>query len=125
MVRLKNRYLLVNILYPELENGRESTNVPDVVTFNQPTTDAFTAGALLKGLRAEIADLFGDYGNGAVAESISGIQKFSYKLKSLLIDFPFPSQIPVSSNVDFHPPSFARTLQDRMGCALTDDFCPC
>jgi ribonuclease P/MRP protein subunit POP5 len=74
MVRLKNRYLLVNILYPEL--GRKQLEgrkkIPDVVEFNQPTTDAFTAGALLKGLKAEIANLFGDYGSGAVSESITG-----------------------------------------------------
>jgi ribonuclease P/MRP protein subunit POP5 len=74
MVRLKNRYLLVNILYPELgrkhrEGGKK---IPDVVEFNQPTTDALTVGALLKGLRAEIANLFGDYGSGAVSESIAG-----------------------------------------------------
>ena len=71
MVRLKNRYLLVNIQYPELEKEKGNTKVPDVVAFNQPTTDALTPGALLKGLRAEIADLFGDYGSGAISESIS------------------------------------------------------
>jgi ribonuclease P/MRP protein subunit POP5 len=74
MVRLKNRYLLVNILYPELGEhhlqGRKA--IPDVVEFNQPTTDALTAGALMKGLKAEIANVFGDYGSGAVSESITG-----------------------------------------------------
>jgi ribonuclease P/MRP protein subunit POP5 len=72
MVRLKNRYLLVNILYPELEDRKGKTKVPDIVEFNQPTTDAFTAGALLKGLKAEIANIFGDYGSGAVCESLNG-----------------------------------------------------
>ncbi|PMD62836.1 uncharacterized protein K444DRAFT_511400, partial [Hyaloscypha bicolor E] len=71
MVRLKNRYLLVNILYPELEDRKGKTKVPDIVEFNQPTTDAFTAGALLKGLKAEIADVFGDYGSGAISESLN------------------------------------------------------
>lgn len=75
MVRLKNRYLLVNILYPELEDRKRKTKVPDVVEFNQPTTDAFTPGALLKGLKAEIANLFGDYGSGAVSESMVGEQQ--------------------------------------------------
>lgn len=77
MVRLKNRYLLVSILYPELEKEQGNHKVPDFVVFNQPTSDALTAGALLKGLRAEIADLFGDYGSGAVSESLSGIHVFS------------------------------------------------
>ncbi|KAH8792887.1 Rpp14/Pop5 family-domain-containing protein [Hyaloscypha finlandica] len=71
MVRLKNRYLLVNVLYPELEDRKGKTKVPDIVEFNQPTTDAFTTGALLKGLKAEIANIFGDYGSGAVSESLT------------------------------------------------------
>jgi ribonuclease P/MRP protein subunit POP5 len=89
MVRLKNRYLLVNILYPELgrkhREGRK--NIPDVVEFNQPTTDAFTVGALLNGLRAEIVNLFGDYGSGAVSESIAGNLLVVLVLESLLICF--------------------------------------
>jgi ribonuclease P/MRP protein subunit POP5 len=72
MVRLKNRYLLVNILYPELEDRKEKTKIPDIVDINQPTADALTAGALLKGLKAEIAIMFGDYGSGAVSESMVG-----------------------------------------------------
>jgi hypothetical protein len=88
MVRLKNRYLLVSILYPELENRKEKSKVPDVVSFNQPTTDAFTQGALLKGLRAEVANVFGDYGSGAVSESISGNSRILLQAKTLIIDFP-------------------------------------
>lgn len=72
MVRLKNRYLLVNILYPELETRNGKTKVPDIVKFNQPTTDKLNAGTLMQGLKAEIANLFGDYGSGAVSESIAG-----------------------------------------------------
>ncbi len=73
MVRLKHRYLLVNILYPELEKIKASANIPDVVVFNQPTTSDLTPQALLRGLRTEISSLFGDYGSGAVSESLSGI----------------------------------------------------
>jgi hypothetical protein len=82
MVRLKNRYLLVNIMYPELESVKGKSKIPDVVAFNQPTTDAFTQGALLKGLRAEVANLFGDYGSGAVSESISGNSRVIFQAKS-------------------------------------------
>lgn len=74
MVRLKNRYLLVNILYPELEKTAilKSSGVPDVVAINQPTTNALTQHALLKGIRAQISELFGDYGSGAVSGSLGG-----------------------------------------------------
>jgi ribonuclease P/MRP protein subunit POP5 len=72
MVRVKHRYLVVNILYPELENVKDRTKVPDIVTFNQPTTDALDTRALLKGLRDSVASLFGDYGSGAISTSLSG-----------------------------------------------------
>lgn len=72
MVRLKNRYLLVNILYPGLENRPVDPKVPDVVVFNQPTTDSLAPQALLRGIKAEVSNLFGDYGSGAIADSISG-----------------------------------------------------
>jgi len=70
MVRLKNRYLLVNILYPELETSQKKANIPDVVAFNQPTSDEMTPGALLKKIQAEVVNLFGDYGAGAISESL-------------------------------------------------------
>lgn len=73
MVRVKNRYLLINILYPELEENASKSKVPDVVTFNQPTTSALNAQALLRGIRAEVAELFGDYGSGAISDSLAGI----------------------------------------------------
>ena len=72
MVRLKNRYLLVNILYPELNHQPKDPKIPHVVIFNQPTTSSLTASALVKGLRAEVAELFGDYGSGAVNERLVG-----------------------------------------------------
>ncbi|TVY30230.1 Ribonuclease P/MRP protein subunit POP5 [Lachnellula hyalina] len=71
MVRIKNRYLLVNILYPELEKGASKSEIPDVISFNQPTTNALNAPTLLRGIRAGVADLFGDYGSGAIASSLA------------------------------------------------------
>lgn len=76
MVRVKHRYLLVNILYPELSKGQEKTKVPDVVAFNQPTTDALNSGALVKGVRDSASSLFGDYGAGAISGSLSGMDFF-------------------------------------------------
>jgi hypothetical protein len=72
MVRLKNRYLLVNILYPGIEHKPVNSKIPDFVVFNQPTTDTLTPQALLRGLKAEISNLFGDYGSGATADSLQG-----------------------------------------------------
>ncbi|KAK0112768.1 hypothetical protein ONS95_014502 [Cadophora gregata] len=76
MVRLKHRYLLVNILYPELEKNQSKSKVPDVVVFNQPTSSSLTNQVLLRGLRAAISSLFGDYGSGAVSESLNGNVKY-------------------------------------------------
>lgn len=73
MVRLKNRYLLVNVLYPTIEKDQAGSKIPDIVSFNQPTTNELTPQTLLKGIRAEVATLFGDFGSGAVSESLAGI----------------------------------------------------
>ena len=71
MVRLKNRYLLVNILYPELQ-GSDSAKVPDLVSLHQPTTDDLSPQLLMKAIREEVKELFGDYGSGAISDSLSG-----------------------------------------------------
>jgi ribonuclease P/MRP protein subunit POP5 len=65
MVRIKERYLLVNILYPS-ELGTKP-GVPDVMVVNQPSADRLTPQSLLRAIRAEVATLFGDYGSGAVS----------------------------------------------------------
>jgi ribonuclease P/MRP protein subunit POP5 len=70
MVRLKNRYLLINILYPGLDTKPLDPKIPDVVVFNQPTTDNLNPQALLRGIKAEVSSLFGDHGAGAIGDSI-------------------------------------------------------
>ncbi|KAI0177472.1 Rpp14/Pop5 family-domain-containing protein [Pestalotiopsis sp. NC0098] len=70
MVRIKERYLLVNILYPtelSAQKTTTTTTTPDLIALNQPTTDKFDRNALLRELRAQVASLFGDYGSGAAA----------------------------------------------------------
>lgn len=62
---------MVNLLYPEATT-LPSTKVPDVVTFNQPTTDELTPQLLIKAIREEVLELFGDYGSGAIAGSLMG-----------------------------------------------------
>ncbi|RMJ07452.1 hypothetical protein CDV36_012938 [Fusarium kuroshium] len=63
MVRIKERYLLVNIIYPP---DPAKPNLPDLVVRHQPTVEKLSPQALLKGIRSEIASLFGDYGSGAL-----------------------------------------------------------
>jgi ribonuclease P/MRP protein subunit POP5 len=75
MVRIKNRYLLVSILYPDPSGSFPSARVPDLVSFHQPTTDALDAHLLTKAIRGEVSALFGDYGTGAIAESLAGTSK--------------------------------------------------
>jgi len=71
MVRIKERYLLVNILYPPEAGKSSQTSLPDFVRVNQPTTDELTAPALTRGIRAQVTEIFGDYGAGVV--SIQGL----------------------------------------------------
>ncbi|RGP78454.1 rpp14 family [Fusarium longipes] len=67
MVRIKERYLLVNIVYPPDPAKAAKSNLPDSVLHHQPTIEKLTPGALIKGIRAEVASLYGDYGSGALA----------------------------------------------------------
>jgi hypothetical protein len=119
MVRLKNRYLLVNILYPELDVGLSKSRIPDVVAFNQATAQALNPQALLKGLRAEIQSLFGDFGSGAVSDSLSG--------RSIIFrtwphcKLTLSSQVSLQRDINLYPTSYTSTLQDRLGGTIYDD----
>ncbi|KAF4975401.1 hypothetical protein FZEAL_7810 [Fusarium zealandicum] len=66
MVRIKERYLLVNIVYPPDTAKAVKSNLPNLVVHHQPTIEKLTPQLLLRGIRAEIAALFGDYGSGAL-----------------------------------------------------------
>lgn len=72
MVRFKERYLLVNILYPEGGPTPKATDkpIPDLLLFNQPTTDYVTPQSLARAIRTQVNTLFGDYGSGAVERSL-------------------------------------------------------
>ncbi|WYZ45198.1 hypothetical protein EsH8_VIII_000514 [Colletotrichum jinshuiense] len=71
MVRIKERYVLVNILYPPEPSKQQTSSVPDFVVLHQPTTGSLTPQSLLKAIRAEVATLFGDYGSGAIEGNLS------------------------------------------------------
>lgn len=71
MVRIKERYLLVNILYPP-DTDSSAASVPDFVSQHRPTLDKVTPQALVKGIKAEVGLLFGDFGLGAFEGTLSG-----------------------------------------------------
>lgn len=76
MVRLKERYLLVNIMYPP-DTSTSAADIPDFISQHQPTVERLTPQALLKGIKAEVGLLFGDYGLGAFEGSLSGVSSLS------------------------------------------------
>lgn len=78
MVRIKHRYLLLNILYPEpgatdfSTNPAAKDNVPWTIKLRQPSSDKLSAKLLLRLIRDGIEELFGDYGSGMAAGSLVG-----------------------------------------------------
>jgi ribonuclease P/MRP protein subunit POP5 len=92
MVRIKHRYLLINILYPDhlsLQPANPKTNppagpqtgqptppppplLPLVVQFHQPTPDDLTPQVFARIIKDQIALLYGDYGVGVTAGSLNG-----------------------------------------------------
>ena len=71
MVRIKHRYLILRILYPE--KGRFVIQNDERLQFFQPTSDALTIPLLLRLIRNSIDELFGDYGSGVVASNLSSM----------------------------------------------------
>lgn len=84
MVRIKERYLLVNILYPPDPKASQA-GVPVHVVQHQPTLDKLTASTLAKAIRAEVFTLFGDYGAGAMQGDLSGENSLSIPCAYLLV----------------------------------------
>ncbi|SMQ53763.1 unnamed protein product [Zymoseptoria tritici ST99CH_3D7] len=76
MVRLKHRYLLVNILYTEpakparLAKTAAEAQLPWTVQFRRPGQDKLDGKLLARIVRDGVAELFGDYGAGMVAGSL-------------------------------------------------------
>ncbi|KAL2222251.1 Rpp14 family [Thermoascus aurantiacus ATCC 26904] len=79
MVRIKHRYLLVDILYPSpsasSSASASSSTGDDVRThlqFHAPTSDALTPALLAKMVREEVAEVFGDWGVGRLGGAGAG-----------------------------------------------------
>ncbi|KXT07916.1 hypothetical protein AC579_3248 [Pseudocercospora musae] len=72
MVRIKHRYLLVNVLYPQdTSNAKHNDEkLPWSVQFRRPSSDRFEAGFIVRLVRNGVAELFGDYGAGVVSGSV-------------------------------------------------------
>lgn len=73
MVRVKERYLLINILYPDSPREPSQSKLPDILLYNQPTTNAFNGRSFSQAIKAEVANFFGDYGAGAVERTLRGL----------------------------------------------------
>jgi ribonuclease P/MRP protein subunit POP5 len=89
MVRVKHRYLLVDILYPEPSSSPSSASTSfatkshaqqSQLRIHAPTSDALTPSLLAKMVRDEVADVFGDWGIGRLggvgAGGVSGMSLF-------------------------------------------------
>ncbi|KAL4990137.1 Rpp14/Pop5 family-domain-containing protein [Aspergillus falconensis] len=72
MVRVKHRYLLVEILYPDPSSSPSLSSTTSFknhgqqsqLRFHAPTSDALTPSLLAKMVRDEVAQMFGDWGIG-------------------------------------------------------------
>ncbi|KKY25876.1 putative rpp14 pop5 family protein [Diplodia seriata] len=86
MVRLKHRYLLVELLYPSpaTSPSKSAQSLPDVVQFHQPSPDKLTAGLLIKSIRDGIVELFGDYGAGMTGGTLQ-VKYFSPATSTAII----------------------------------------
>lgn len=74
MVRIKHRYLLFNILYPEEQPRRDAKpSDPSYLTFHSPTPEHLGPGLLIGALRSSIALHFGDVGVGLASPSLKVI----------------------------------------------------
>jgi len=77
MVRLKNRYLLVDILYPDPStwpSAKSASPQATQLSIHSPTSDALTPGLLAKMVREEVGEMYGDWGVGKLGgASATGI----------------------------------------------------
>ena len=71
MVRIKHRYLLFNVLYPETAPAANvKADEPPYLAFHAPSPAHLNGGLLLNALRASIVAHFGDVGLGLASASL-------------------------------------------------------
>ncbi|KAL5601141.1 hypothetical protein BROUX41_005946 [Berkeleyomyces rouxiae] len=71
MVRIKERYILINVLSPPSPSNWDNSDLPDFVKLHRPITENLNPRVLLKAIRAEVSSLFGQYGLGTVDSGLS------------------------------------------------------
>src|SRR4051812_2809084 len=86
MVRIKQRYLLLNFLYPSAHASTRST-IPASFSFQKPTPDYVDAGRFVAHLRNHISLLFGDYGLGVSLSSLKVVY-FSTATSTAILRVP-------------------------------------
>ncbi|KAL9088964.1 MAG: hypothetical protein Q9165_006021 [Trypethelium subeluteriae] len=89
MVRIKHRYLLVSILYPQGSNAVKASKekqdaIPQAIKFRQPTPDGLTLELIKPMIKRSVAELFGDYGVGVTLGSLKVIY-FSPATSTIII----------------------------------------
>lgn len=87
MVRIKNRYLLLNILYPAAKSSLQTAGAPAAHSFRKPTPDHIDAGRFVAHLRNHINLLFGDFGLGVSAASLKVVY-FSPATSTIILRVP-------------------------------------
>ena len=80
MVRIKYRYLLVNILYPEPQKANAISTSDkaakasfDLLQVHSPSPDDLTPQLLVRLVKDQVTYLYGDYGHGLIAGSLNGL----------------------------------------------------
>lgn len=74
MVRLKHRYLLLQILYPSTSNTDKNpkTEHEYALQLHRPTPDTLTPPVLARAVRDAVGEMYGDWGVGKLGGS-SGV----------------------------------------------------
>ncbi|KAK4574802.1 RNA-binding protein pop5 [Recurvomyces mirabilis] len=90
MVRIKHRYLLVNILYPDPKTSnvqiknKPGEDAPYTMHFRRPSSDKMDGKVLFRLIKDNVAGLFGDYGSGKIAGSLQ-VKYFSQATSTAII----------------------------------------
>ncbi|KAJ5828249.1 uncharacterized protein N7525_006502 [Penicillium rubens] len=123
MVRLKNRYLLVDILYPDPKTWPTTpTTKPrnPQLAIHSPTSDTLTQGFLAKMIRDSVAELYGDYGIGKLGGVTAG---------GITSNFPFPTCNPfhpsIHPSMSTEPPTNHTTLVKYLSPATSTAIVRC
>lgn len=67
----------MDIVYPEAAQNQAKTGLPDILVYNQPTANSCNARSIQYAVKAQVTDLFGDFGAGAVERSLRGLFSLS------------------------------------------------